>query len=399
VGNVAPIYSGTNGIPPAYNVTNGQAGCQNQALTVDPITGVSQPFSIGGVLVPTSDARYPCRINPYWTSALFYTNSSSSWYNGLQVGVNKRLSHGLQFQIAYTYSRATDTSQGTRFNNDCGGPAQASFGRNPYDVSQDYGVSCYNVPHSARFNALYHIPNAVSGNGFLAKILNGWWTGNIVSLQQGSPFTPIVAGQDRSFSGIVSQSPSTYATLNSTANAAVQITNAAGTGGAQVACTTTDTTWCYKWIPYDRETVVLGNANNWFNPLMFGVPALGTRGNGPRSILPHPGLTNWDFSIVKDTRVGFLGEAGNIQFRAEFFNVLNHTNLKWVEGGAAVFSGGVNTSADCATGLAIAVRQATSCNLFAPNGRNLTTPLGTAGQITQTATTNRQLQFALRLMF
>jgi len=54
---------------------------------------------------------------------------------------------------------------------------------------------------------------------------------------------------------------------------------------------------------------------------------VGTPGQYFKGILTGPGLFNWDFSIVKDTKLALLGEAGNVEFRAEFFNVLNHANF------------------------------------------------------------------------
>jgi hypothetical protein len=176
----------------------------------------------------------------------------------------------------------------------------------------------------------------------------------------GPPTTPIVQN-DRSFSGIVSQQSRMYASLNTSS---------------------TVNTTALNFIPYDASTLITGDPNQWFNPLMFGVSALGLPGDSPRGILRDPGLGNWDFSLVKDTKLGFLGEGGNLQFRAEFFNILNRANFAFLNTGAVVFN--ANTTTNCPSG-------ATTCNLFSP--------FSTAGQITQTATTSRQIQFALRLSF
>ncbi len=91
--------------------------------------------------------------------------------------------------------------------------------------------------------------------------------------------------------------------------------------------------------------MITGNPNQWFNPYMFGESPLGTVGNAPRDSLEEPGLHEWDFSIVKDTKLGFLGEGGNLQFRAEIFNVLNHANFSYPS--AVVFQG--STSANSYT--------------------------------------------------
>jgi hypothetical protein len=58
-----------------------------------------------------------------------------------------------------------------------------------------------------------------------------------------------------------------------------------------------------------------------------GTNLVGQLGTSGRDIVYGPGSSNWNFSLVKDTKVGFLGEAGSVQFRAEIFNVLNHPNF------------------------------------------------------------------------
>jgi len=100
----------------------------------------------------------------------------------------------------------------------------------------------------------------------------------------------------------------------------------------------------------------------------------GRLGTASRGLLRGPGLGTWNFSLVEDTAVPVLGEAGAIQFRAEFFNLLNRTNFGIPSGN--VFAG---TTTDL--------------------GAYSESPLSSAGQITTTATTSRQIQFALRVIF
>ena len=107
----------------------------------------------------------------------------------------------------------------------------------------------------------------------------------------------------------------------------------------------------------------------FYDPCAFSIPALGFLGNAGRSILYGPNLSGVSFSIVKDTAVSFLGEGGKIELRAEIFNLLNHPNL------------GVP-----------------SRTVFAAT-RNAEAPLPTAGQITTTFGTSRQIQFALKVFF
>jgi hypothetical protein len=108
--------------------------------------------------------------------------------------------------------------------------------------------------------------------------------------------------------------------------------------------------------------VLLDSPNQWFNPNAFVLPTPGTYGNLGRATLTGPGLADLDVSLFKTTAIA---EHANLQFRAEFFNVLNHANFATPN--AVVFSSGA----------------------ISP----------TAGLITATATTSRQIQFGLKLIF
>ena len=213
---------------------------------------------------------------------------------------------------------------------------------------------------------LYHFPN-LKENGILSKVTNGWWVGSIVAVQTGYAFTPMLAS-NRSQDATLGTFP-----------------DRANLGTASV------TSGIYNFIPYDKNNVTIGTAAHWFNPLMFtqstivpcpGLTTLncGTLGNAGKGILRGPRLGTWDFSLTKDTALGFLGEGGNLQIRAEIFNMLNRTNFGMPNG--TVFPGGAaNASA-----------------YSSPQGAGAD-PLGTVGQITTTSTNSRQVQLAVRISF
>jgi hypothetical protein len=108
--------------------------------------------------------------------------------------------------------------------------------------------------------------------------------------------------------------------------------------------------------------VVSGNPNEWYNPNAFTLPTPGTYGNLGRGVYSGPGLTNVDASLFKDTAIS---EHARLQFRAEVFNLLNTANFGTPN--ATVFSNGA----------------------ISPS----------AGLITATTTTSRQIQFGLKLIF
>jgi hypothetical protein len=238
----------------------------------------------------------------------------------------------------------------------------------------DYGPSCFDLRHNFRMSLLYHFPNHNS-KGVLSKLVDGWWLGNIVSLQTGLPFTPVLAS-NRSNSGNLSTGADRVDSNTQAIAQGTVLTNAEG--GTYTAAA--------NFIPYNSHTVITGNPNQWFNPNMFDMQPMapcpnnaaltcGTLGNAVRGILRGPSLADWDFSLVKDTAARRFGKQGSVEFRAEFFNILNHSNFG-MPASATVFGG--------ATSVLGAYQQA---------------PLAGVGQITTTATTSRQIQFALKLIF
>ena len=115
---------------------------------------------------------------------------------------------------------------------------------------------------------------------------------------------------------------------------------------------------------------VLGSPNQWFDPNAYILPTFGTYGNLGRGTLTGPGLATLDFSVFKTAAIS---ERVSLQLRAEFFNLLNRANFG--PPNATVFTNGATT--------------------------NSTVPAvsPTAGLITTTATTSRQIQFGLKLIF
>ena len=125
-------------------------------------------------------------------------------------------------------------------------------------------------------------------------------------------------------------------------------------------------------IPTSTQHYIRKQSGQWFNPNAFIAPVPGTFGNAGRDTLTGPGLKDADLSLIKDVS---LRERLRAQFRAEFFNVLNHSNFTTPN--AVVYSTGP-TPAKPLTEAALSP---------------------TAGVVTATATTSRQIQFALKVLF
>ena len=315
-----------------------------------------------------------CRINPNFGSVNTNNTVGVSYYDSLQVVVNKRLSSGLEAQGAYTYGHSLDTPIGQLVAADCAGAPGMDTGVSSNTRAYDYGPSCFDLRHNFRMSLLYYFPRLTS-NSVLSKLVDGWWMGNIVSLQTGLPFTPVLANNRSNSGNLITGADRVDINTQAIAQGTV-LTNAEG-GTYRAAA---------NFIPYNPHKVITGNPGQWFNPNMFHMqpmvpcpnnPALtcGTLGDAARGILRGPGLGDWDFSLVKDTSTSLWGREGSVEFRAEIFNILNHTNFGMPASGS-VFNG--------ATSVLGAYQQA---------------PLTGVGQITTTVTTSRQIQFALKLIF
>jgi hypothetical protein len=347
-------------------------------------------------------------LNPNFASNINVGTAATSRYNALQVVLQKRTSHGLELEAAYTRSRVIDETQGQSNVQDCQ-TSGGLLGVYPLDNSVDKGPACFNILNNWEINALYHFPNFVKSNGFLSKAANGWFISSIVSIQSGQPFTPVLAS-NRSNSGVLQGGQGDRPNINTPALIAKYFRRTTN-NGADGLCT-----WMpgdnpngpfgsvpclYTPIPYDPNKVISGDPNNWFNGAMFSLPpstlspnseqppcffaappnncgpnTIGQLGTALRNSLTGPPERNLDFSIVKDTKLGFLGEGGMLEFRAEFFNVVNHPN----------FSGGTHFNVQ------VFSSNAADTGPFSEQRRN-----GRANAEVQDG--QREIQFALRIEF
>jgi hypothetical protein len=300
------------------------------------------PAGIAGTSVPAGTYYIPFvapatpRANPSIANTWTWFSVGTSSYNALQVDVSRRLSKGLSFRGVYTYSKALD--DGDSLNQTTAGNAPGLVA-NPHDLRADKGLATFNVTNIGVLNALYSLPVG-QGQTYLSD--SSGWKGQLVS---GWSLGSIVTLQ----SGFPLTPQLSYNPSNNgdTRNPVRPFLN-----------------------PNFKGPLVLGNPTQWFNPQAFLAPPAnsGFYGNAGRDVIAGPGLATWDFSVLKDTTIT---ERFRLQFRAEIFNLLNRANF--------------NTP-----------------NLIVftpPTAANPTGVSGTAGAITSTSTTARQVQFGLKLLW
>jgi hypothetical protein len=298
--------------------------------------GGQVPFwdsSCTGTPLPAGCPTAFSNLNPNFGSDINVATVATSRYNALQVVLQKRTSHGLELEGAYTRSRVIDETQGQSNIQDCQ-TSGGLLGTYPLNTSVDKGPACFDILNNWEINVLYHLPQFVKSNGFLSKATNGWFMSSIVSIQSGQPFSPLI-GTNRSNSGVLQGGQGDRPNINTAALlAAYPCTSQPGQPPAG------NNPCAYTPVVYNPKTVITGDPNNWYNSAMFSLPpdctgpgltncssSIGQLGTALRNSLTGPPERTWDFSLVKDTKLGFLGEGGNLEFRAEFFNVINHPNF------------------------------------------------------------------------
>lgn len=214
----------------------------------------------------------------------------ASNYHGLNIGVDKRFSSGLQFKANYTFSKIIDNLDSR--NELAAYPGINAF-TNYYNQGSQRGLSGNDIRHRFIWSSVYELPFG-RGKHFTTKskvldlVAGGWSVGTIAELRTGTPLSPIVlTNQTNSFSDWVRPN-------------VVGDTNISG------------------WRSKAQELA------QWFNVNAFALPAKYTFGNAGRTFGEGPGAINVDASLLKDFRIL---ERATAQFRAEALNILNHANF------------------------------------------------------------------------
>jgi hypothetical protein len=258
-------------------------------------------------------------VNPFIPNLILSTVfMSQSWYNSFQANVAKKMSHGLQMEVSFTWQKSMDTSSGS-FAGD-------NYSSNPtaatpwWDLSIIKGLSDFNVGRNLTVNWLWNIPTPASFSGPAGWIARGWGVGGLVEISDGSPIWPLTGlGSDPL--GQINQEPMSIPDL-------------------APGCTPKNVVQPGNLQYLKPKCFILPIAPVGFDPthtkcdqgLILANPSLDPNtcgnllGHLPRNSIIGPGLVNADVSFIKDNHIKSLGETFNIQFRAELFNIFNHTN-------------------------------------------------------------------------
>ena len=257
---------------------------------------------------------------PYLSNIFQMGNIYKSNYNGLQATLNSRNFHGLNMVLGYTYAHALDD---VGANWDFG----AGYGlpQNSFNPAAEYANSDFDIRHRLTVSLTYLIP----GKKGYGQMLEGWELNSIATIESAQPWGPIDLTTDLTGLGGLPVSPPQATPMRwdffghpSDFKSGPQpipyfpgTTNPACVAAANTAglLASLGTFGCYA----KGSSIMIP-------------PAFGTFGTMGRNLFPDSGFRNLDFSVAKNFH---LGERLRAQFRAEFFNILNHPNFANPYGG------------------------------------------------------------------
>jgi hypothetical protein len=260
------------------------------------------PYSqLPSLIATNSSGQYNLAV-PYqgYHSLRMSQNNANGNYNSLQTSFSGNVTNDLQLNAGYTWSHALDSVNGN------GGSSGGDLGTvsNPYvGWRYDYGNSTFDRTNIFFVNFVYEIPWLRSSpNRFMKTVVGGWQISGIVSASSGAPMNITTAG--------------TVNGVNSVCNVVPNCTNRPDVIGPIT-------------LPH--------TVNQWFSTSSFAAPATGTWGNLRNNAIRGPGRDNWNMSFFKSF---LLSEkrGSQFQFRADFFNIWNHTQFK-----GSAQTGGIGT--------------------------------------------------------
>jgi outer membrane receptor protein involved in Fe transport len=303
----------------------------------------------------------PVNTNFGSVRGLFYVGHS--YYNALELQLAKRLSRGFQVQGTFTWGKSMDTSSASVAGDTFGNSISSLH---YFDTRLSRGLSDFNVGRTLVVNGTWELPTPKSSNSLAQNALGGWQLGLIFTVSDGVPFTPTF-GTGSDPLGSLSSDDWDFPNRLSGAGCNSLTNSGNATTYIKTNCFAVPTAPNQKfWNEFcDPAPPSLGA------PLPPGdLHCFNLRGNAGRNILIGPGLTELDFSVFKNNYIRRISENFNIQFRAEIFNILNHTNFA------------VPTTPD-------------NTDIFDGTGA----PTGVAGLLSKTTTSAREIQFAIKFIF
>jgi hypothetical protein len=300
-----------------------------------------------------TDINTSGRPNSNYATLRNWQNAVNSSYNGLQASLKRQMSHGLLFNVSYTYSHSID--EGSTWHSGAttasGGAGGDGYSTDVALPGLDRGNSVFDIRHRLVVNYVYQLPGK-NLHGVMGAVLGGWQYSGIWAMQTGAHWAPYTSAARK-----LRVFDATTGTVTSTACAAADIAagDCVNVGGdfnldagkndrpnssiAQFGGESRKT-WALGWCPGSAPLVNAtpgsgcGSATTQANLPVLSAPCLGCTGNLGRNQFLGPGQLYADMTLGK---VFKLTERANLKFEWQAFNVFNRANflLATSGGGAA----------------------------------------------------------------
>lgn len=242
------------------------------------------------------------------------TAAGDSWYNAFIFSVRHQMAHGFTVKGDYTFAKSLDTNSGAA-TQDLG-----SSGHNQLAFFLNKGLSNFDQKHRMVFTYLWEIPGPKQG--WLGHVAGNWSVSGVTILQSGFPFS-IVSTSAGNISGAGPATGRANTICNNgftaTGNASFLVNNfinaSCFSAPAALAVGSTITGFDANLGPGSGTFIVGNQGTSTTGGVLFG--------NSGRNLARGPFQQRFDFSVVKTIPVKYVGEGGNLQFRAEFFKLFN----------------------------------------------------------------------------
>ncbi len=260
-------------------------------------------------------------LNPNYGVLRVWENIANSSYNGLQVSLKQQLSHGLQFGGNYTWSHSIDSGSTWTPAGSANGFGGGEGSSTDQTLPQlDRGNSTYDIRHRLTFSFVWEMPFLRDRHDFVGTMLGGWQLNGIFSLQTGAHRFPYRGG---------------FLALGSKLQPDTGFPDACDPGTFDPAhCVNVRADYNLDGWANDRPSAIADHVDatheQWADGFnlpdnFFSAPCLGCVSNLGRNTFVGPGYVNLDTSLFKTFR---LSDRFRLQFRAEAFNIFNHTNFQ-----------------------------------------------------------------------
>jgi hypothetical protein len=248
---------------------------------------------------PVAPTNCPSDQVPVFSNIFAQDTIANSAYNSLQTSLEKRFSHGLQLQAAYTWSKSFD--QASSFENLL----------NPFDFRRSRALSLFDARHRFVLSYYWELP-VPKYSGAKGKLLDGWAVSGITTLQSGFPIRLTSQADNELISSF------DFETVGEPDQLKPFKTQNAHNSGCALGSGPSSLEGA-SCVPVPN---LYFDPNTFTENVSVDPSLLGRIGTAPRTICCGPGIINFDFSVQKNIA---MTESKHLEFRADFFNAFNHT--------------------------------------------------------------------------